>query len=284
MGSLLLASLLWAASFGLIKDRLSGYDAGMVAAARLALAALVFSPWLRRGGAVPRERMRLALLGALQFGLMYILYIASYGTLPAWAVAVFTVFTPLYVAWIEGAQARRVRGSVWLGSMLAVLGAGVVAWRGLPDAGAWRGVLLLQGANLCFAAGQVLYRRRRGGGDDAGALAWMYLGAAVLAGGSWLLRAAPVGRGWNVDAVVAIAYLGVLPTGVGFWLWNRGAASASIGAVAALNNLKIPLAVAAAWLVFGERTDPLRLGAGLALVVAATVLAGRGVRAAPEAK
>ncbi|MBK6899326.1 MAG: EamA family transporter, partial [bacterium] len=97
MGALLLASAIWAFSFGLLKSALGGYDPLAVAAGRLALCLLLFLPWLRRGPRDRGARLRLAALGVVQFGLMYALYIASFRWLPAYAVALFTVFTPLYV-------------------------------------------------------------------------------------------------------------------------------------------------------------------------------------------
>jgi hypothetical protein len=39
-------------------------------------------------------------LGAIQFGLMYVAYIASYQYLSGYLVAVFTIFTPLYVLFL----------------------------------------------------------------------------------------------------------------------------------------------------------------------------------------
>ena len=258
MGSLLLASLLWSLSFGLIKETLAGYDPRAVAAARLALAALAFSPWLRRAAPTGGERVRLMALGAVQFGLMYVLYIASYATLPASAVALFTVLTPLYVLGLEDLLARRLSRRGVVAAVAAAAGCAWMVWRGLPGREALAGVLLLQGANLSFAVGQVLYRRMRRGSEgralDAGSLAWMYLGAAVLAGAA-AAGGGAFGRGFDARAVGALLYLGLLPTGLGFWLWNRGAVRVSGAVAAVMNNVKIPLAVLAAWAVFGETVD-----------------------------
>ena len=49
MGILFIVSLIWAFSFGLIKDRLAGLDANFVAAARLLISLLIFLPFLRPG-------------------------------------------------------------------------------------------------------------------------------------------------------------------------------------------------------------------------------------------
>ena len=53
---LLLASLVWAFSFGLIKDQLAGLDPTAVAVLRLLCALLVFLPFLRRRQLVLRRQ------------------------------------------------------------------------------------------------------------------------------------------------------------------------------------------------------------------------------------
>jgi len=171
---LVAASLLWAFSFGLIKGQLAGIDPVAVSFGRLALAALVFLPATLRGRPAGRALTGALGLGAIQFGLMYILYIAAYQWLPAWMVALFTIFTPLYVVLLSDVSIGRLHTHNLVGAILAVLGAAVVVARGLGEAVDWRGVLLLQGANLCFAFGQLRYVRLRktAGIGEAGLLGW----------------------------------------------------------------------------------------------------------------
>jgi drug/metabolite transporter (DMT)-like permease len=149
----------------------------------------------------------------------------------------------------------------------------VVVARGLDQTADWRGVLLLQGANLCFAFGQLRYgrlRERAGVGEPA-LLGWMYLGAAlfaVLAAGVRTAQGVDLWAGWNPTALWVLLYLGLLPTALGFFLWNQGAARTAPGLLAAANNLKVPLAVLVAWTVFGEEAAYGRVLLGLALIVA----------------
>ena len=276
MRHLLAASLLWAPSFGLIQGQLAGTDPVTVSLLRLALAAAAFAPLLVGAGLKRRVAAAALALGALQFGMMYVLYIASYAWLPAWLVAVFTIFTPIYVILMSDLAARRVRWRHLAAAGLAVLGAGVIVITGLPAGADWRGILLLQGANLCFAAGQVLFMRleRSAGGNEAPLLAWMYQGAALFTLVVLLVRGGDVLRGFDGGALLTVAYLGLVPTALGFYLWNRGAARVEPGLLAGANNLKVPLAVLVSWLVFGESADYVRVLAGLALVVAALFLAG----------
>src|SRR5664279_5131974 len=122
MGILFIVSLIWAFSFGLIKDRLSGLDANFVAAARLLISLLVFLPFLRPGKLPRKLGLRLTAIGALQYGVMYITYIASFRFLKAYEVALFTIFTPLYVTLFNDLFARRFKPLNLLTASLAVLG------------------------------------------------------------------------------------------------------------------------------------------------------------------
>src|SRR4051812_29977768 len=98
MFPLIFVSLLWAFSFGLIKGRLAGLDPVAVSVLRLAIAALVFLPFLRPRMLPRRDVITLAIIGAIQFGVMYMLYTAAFVHLKAHEVALATILTPVYVA------------------------------------------------------------------------------------------------------------------------------------------------------------------------------------------
>jgi len=278
MINLLAASLLWAFSFGLIKGQLSGLDPVSVSCGRLLLAAAAFSPLVFKSRLSRNSIVQAVGLGMLQFGLMYVLYIVSYRWLPAWMVALFTIFTPLYVVLISDLTDREFRQRHLACALLAVLGAGLVVATAMPAGADWRGILVLQGANLCFAAGQVGYVRlkRQSAGSQGALLGWMYLGAAAFTLAGVLVVKASGGRplaGWDRTVWWVLLYLGLLPTALGFFLWNRGAAQVRTGMLAAANNLKVPLAVLVSWLVFGEQAAYGRVLAGLVIIVAALFLA-----------
>ncbi len=280
MIQLLAASVLWAFSFGLIKGYLVGLDPVLVAAGRLVLAAAVFTPFLDRARVRGRNVPLVLGLGGLQFGVMYVLYIMSYRWLPAWLVALLTIFTPLYVVILADFRARSFIPRHLLAAVLAVAGAAVVLMRdGVLAEGDWRGVLLLQGANLCFAVGQVYYPdlKRRVGAGDSGMMTWMYQGA-VLVTLAAALAVRPGFGGWTPGAVGVLLYLGLVPTAVGFYLWNKGTVTVGHGSLAVANNLKIPLAVLVSWLVFGETAPYGRALAGMALLAAGLWVSGYGRR------
>lgn len=277
MPLLLLVSALWALSFGLTAQ-VSGLGASFVTAVRTLLAALVFLPFLRVKGLKPAQVLGFMGIGALQFGLMYLLYIASFRWLRASEVALFTIFTPLFVTLVgDLLEGRR----SWLFpavASIAVLGTGICVWTGLGREGLLWGFLLMQGANLCFALGQVLYRRAApaAGKRDHQLMGLLYLGASVVA----VAMAAPSFR-WSLMQAMSfrqgwvLLYLGAVASGLGFFLFNAGARRADLGTLAIFNNMKIPLAILASGLIFREPVAWPRFLAGGAVIALALGLNAR---------
>jgi drug/metabolite transporter (DMT)-like permease len=283
MWLLLAVSVLWALSFGLI-TRVSALGAPFVAAVRTVLAAAVFLPFVRARGMGARQALGLAAIGALQFGIMYVLYFQSYRWLHASEVALFTIFTPLFVTFADGALARRLSWIFLATATLAVAGTGICLWTSLDRPGILLGFLLMQLSNACFALGQVLYRRAapRTGRTDRELMGVLYAGAAVVA-----LATALPGTRW--DKVVQmtpgqagiLVYLGVVASGLGFFMFNAGARRTDVGTLAVLNNAKVPLAILASALVFGEKVDWGRTLAGGLVIAGALALNGWLARARP---
>jgi drug/metabolite transporter (DMT)-like permease len=82
---------------------------------------------------------------------------------------------------------------------------------------------------------------------------------------------------WQTFAVtgaqwLTLLYLGVVASGLSFFLWNVGARKVDAGALAIFNDLKIPLAVIVSLLFFGEQTNLLQLSVGGAIMLAALLL------------
>ena len=126
MAFLLIASFIWAFSFGLIKKHLGDLDADFVAFARLFFALLLFLPLFRPRKISLPLAARLAALGAVQFGLMYVFYTQSFRYLAAHQVALFTIFTPLYVAATADLLEERFRPLHFWTALLAVAGTALI--------------------------------------------------------------------------------------------------------------------------------------------------------------
>jgi drug/metabolite transporter (DMT)-like permease len=257
MPHLLAVSLLWAFSFGLTKGKLVGLDSAFISAARLLLALLVFLPFLRLRGMSVRLAALLAAIGAVQFGLMYLALNASYRYLQAYEVVLFTITTPILVTLFADGLDRTLRRRALAAATLAVAGAALLVVRSSELKLTLTGVLLVQASNAAFALGQIAYqrvRRRRPELRDRDVFGLLYFGAAATAVLAMLGRDISVTL--TTPQLLTLLYLGVLASGVGFFLWNVGATKVSSGTLAVMNNAKVPLGVACSLLFFGE-TAPL---------------------------
>jgi len=281
---LLLVSLIWAFSFGLIKGRLAGLDPAAVGLVRIGLSALVFLPFLRLAGTNGKQRVQLAATGAVQFGVMYVLYLHAFRYLQAYEVALFTITTPVYLTIVDAILERRVQWLHAAAALLSVAGAAVIVWRNSASLETLRGVVLLQASNLCFAIGQLAYRRIRRamtGSTDRSVFGWLYLGAFAAAGAaslsstSWL-EFHPTAAQWGV-----LVYLGVLSSGLCFFWWNMGATRVNAGTLAVLNNAKVPLGVACSLLFFNEAASGWRLAVSGSLMALAVWLSERTAHRKP---
>lgn len=260
MAYLLVVSLVWAFSFGLIKGNLEGLDASFVSFVRMALSLLFFLPFLRLEGLSWRLALSLLSIGAVQYGLMYVLYIAAYQHLAAHQVALFTVFTPLFVVGLDDIAQRRFRPAFAGAAVLAVGGAAVLVASAVDPSSLGRGFLLMQGANLCFALGQVWYRRLdQGPAPRRSTFALLYLGATVVTVAAMTVTRAPVPSTLTFEQVWTLAYLGLVASGICFFLWNVGATKTNAGVLAVFNNAKVPLGVLVSLVVFGEAANLTRL-------------------------
>ncbi|HAL93054.1 MAG TPA: EamA family transporter [Verrucomicrobia bacterium] len=272
MTLLVLVSFVWAFSFGLIGNQLAGLPPAWLAWIRLGLSAAVFLPFVRR---VPwKSALALFATGAVQFGLMYLAYMTSFRYLKSHEVALFTVVTPLFVAGLDDLFGRKFKPWNLLAALLAVAGAGLIKWQSMETAAPLYGILLVQASNLCFAAGQLAYRsvmaRMAKPLPDHRVFFWLHFGgfAALTPIALPLALAAtppaPTPAQWAI-----LVYLGIVASGLCFFLWNRGARLVNAGQLAVLNNLKIPLAVAVSLLIFRETAGLPTLLAGALLIAVA---------------
>jgi len=280
MPYLVLVSFIWAFSPGLIKGRLIGLDPTAVGVIRLALGLVVFLPFFRPRGLRRATMLRLVIIGAIQFGLMYLMYLSAFTYLPAYAIGLFTITTPLYLVLIDAIANRSWQPRYTLAALLAMAGAGMMVAKGGDMGSAWlRGFVLVQLSNLCFAAGQVAWRRERAQvpttTSDAAVFALPYLGAFLITTMVSAITTDWAGIRFTPSQLITLIYLGAIASGVAFFLWNLGASRVSTGKLAVLNNLKVPLTVTCSLLFFGEQADLKRLAGSFACFGLALFAAGR---------
>jgi len=280
---LAIVSLIWAFSFGLIGSTLSGVDSFFVATVRLGCATLLFLPFLRAKEIVRIDRLRLVLIGAVQFGVMYACYMRAFQYLPSHLVAIFSILTPVYVVILHDLRQRTFSSRYLVAALLSVLGAGAIKAKTIPTGYFWIGFGLMQAAGIAFAYGQVAYRdwkRNNPQTNDRSVFALLAMGGTACAGIAGALLSDWSTLEVKPDQWKAILYLGFVASGIGFFLWNKGASKSNPGTLAAFNNAVVPLAVLCSLFVFGESQsidleNGIRLALGSALILGALVVSQR---------
>ncbi len=269
---LLTASLIWAFSFGLIKGGLTGLDPVFVSFIRLFISLIVFLPLLRVKKLKYKDAIQLIFIGAVQYGLMYVTYIFSYQYLQAYEVALFTVFTPIYVTLINDLIKHKLNTNALLSALLAATGTGIIVYKSIGAEGLIFGFLLMQISNICFAVGQVLYKhfmKNRNNLKDRNIFALMFFGAVIFTFVTSLFTTNYSEIELTKNQILILIYLGAIASGLGFFLWNYGAVLTKIGTLAVFNNIKIPLAVLVSIIIFRERTNPINLIIGGSILLMA---------------
>lgn len=282
MPYLILVSVIWGFSFVIIKGTLVSLDANFVSFIRLLLSFIVFLPFLRPAGTKWPERLQLLCIGAIQFGFMYVAYVAAFQYLPAHIIALMTTTTPLFVTIVHDILEKRVHGTFFIAALLAVAGGAVLELPRQSLTASLHGIALLQVSNAAFAFGQVAYKRwmaARPACSDLRIFGFMYFGAVLVAGALSLVTTNYRALRLGSNQALALLYLGVIASGICFFLWNVGARKVHEGTLAVMNNLKIPVAVIASLLILRETTDYWRLLVGCGLFGAALWINGRGGRA-----
>lgn len=272
MRYLAIVSLLWAFSFGLI-GMLKGIDPVVVATLRLGLALAVFLPFLRYRSVPVPDRLRLMGCGAVQFGLMYVCYIEAFRYLPSHLVALFSILTPLYVAIIYNLRAGRFQSRPLWAALLSIFGAAVIKAKSGEHGSIWAGFLLMQIAGIGFAFGQLYYRdwkQRHDQIPDSRVFAFLYAGGFGFA----LMCSLLLGNWGSFQPdgaqILVLLFLGLIASGLGFFLWNKGASVSRGGTLAAFNNAVVPLGMFCSLFIFreigditGEQVIRLIIGGGL---------------------
>ncbi|SNY41092.1 carboxylate/amino acid/amine transporter [Arsukibacterium tuosuense] len=268
MGYLVSVTVLWAFSFSLIGVYLAGQvDPYFAVLSRILLALLLFSPLLLRYRFASNLVLPVIGLGALQLGLMYLFYYQSFLLLSVAEVLVFTIFTPLYITLLHDVLAKRFNPQFLLAALIAVLAAAIMRYQSLSEH-YWTGFSVVQGANLCFALGQVGYKRLLAGHPDIKQyqlFGWFYVGAALIAIPAWLLLGNEHYPSTTVHWTVLL-WLGLVASGLGYYGWNKGATQVSSGMLAVMNNALIPAGLLVNVIIWQRDTDIVRLSIGCAMI------------------
>ncbi|MFT6405966.1 MAG: carboxylate/amino acid/amine transporter [Marinomonas primoryensis] len=273
MPILIAVTLLWAFSFSLIGVYLAGQvDAWFSVLMRVALATVVFLPFLKLREIEAKIALKLMICGALQLGIMYGFYYQSFLYLSVPEVLLFTVMTPLYVTLINDMLDKRFNIGFAVSALVAILGAVAIRYQGI-DEGFIKGLLIVQGANICFAAGQVGYKRiiakERPDLSQRTVFGWFFIGALAVVIPCYLALGNPDKLPTTTLQWGILTYLGIVASGLGYFAWNRGATMVNVGTLAVANNLLIPAGIIVNLVFWNRDADIVRLAIGGSIILLA---------------
>lgn len=266
MKLLVFVTFLWAFSFSLIDVYLAGkVDGDFAVLSRVVLAGLLFLPVTQWKGIPSALKSGTMVVGALMIGITYLCLYRSFLYLTVPEVLLFTVTTPLYVSLIDDALNRRFSPVALLSALLAVVGAGYIRYDGITES-YLTGFVLIQTANLAFAAGQVGYanlvRRHPVDVPQHRFFGYFFLGGLLISGPSFLVFGNPEMMPTTTLQWGILLWLGLGASGVGLFLWNKGGTMVDAGTLAIMNNALIPAGILVNLLFWNKDADLMRLAIG----------------------
>tara|TARA_B100001094_G_scaffold333441_1_gene412323 strand:- start:26152 stop:27078 length:927 start_codon:yes stop_codon:yes gene_type:complete len=275
MNYLILTTALWAFSFSLIGVYLAGQvDPWFCIAMRIALSSCLFIPFLIKHKTkyklLTHQKLQLMLIGSIQLSMMYFFLYQSFQFLSVPEVVLFTVFTPIYISLIDNLYDKKFSRLYFMTAGIAVIGAYIIRYT-QPQSNFLLGFFIVQGSNVTFALGQVAYKRLVAAQlrhiPQSYIFGWFYLGAFALSLVSLLCFG-------NFDKLpqttthwVVLTYLGLVASGLGFFMWNKGATLVKVGQLSIMNNALVPAGVLVNLFLWGKNTDYLQLFYGTIIIL-----------------
>ncbi|MDR1976469.1 MAG: EamA family transporter [Campylobacteraceae bacterium] len=266
---LIAVTILWAFSFSLIGVYLMDLDKYFLVFIRVALAALLFLPFTRFRGVPLTLQLQLLLIGSVQIGIMYLFLYHSYQFLSVPEILLFTIFTPFYVTLAYDILARSFHSLYLISAGVAVLGAFIIRYDNVNN-DFLTGFLLIQAANICFAAGQSAYKyvlKNRQNFDQKEIFGYFHFGAALVTSVAFLAlgnfeKITPSPSQWFI-----LFWLGLAASGVGYFLWNKGAVMVDAGVLGIMNNALIPAGLIVNITIWGKVENYITLTIGTAVIL-----------------
>jgi drug/metabolite transporter (DMT)-like permease len=199
---------------------------------------------------------------------MYVFYIQSYQYLPAYLIATFTITTPIFISIADKYFFKNlITLKDALAIFLVILASYLMRYNVTNPFEYWYGFLLIQCANFVFAWGQVWFKQwnsENPNTDIISNFSQLFLGATIVTSSVYLSVSGSMIELTDTN-LLALLFLGLGSTGIGFLLWNIGATKVNSYRLAVSNNLVIPIAIINSVLIFGESISLLLFLPGIIL-------------------
>ena len=269
MINLIIATICFSLSFGLIKSQLVSLPSEFVVFTRLILASVIFLFFFKKSNL--KKQFFAFFIGIIQFGIMFLCFIKAFKYLQGNEIALLTTTTPVFVAIWASLFGDKFRFVYIICILMSVLGAGIIVWQNLPFNMIVKGIFLMETSNCSFALGQILWKKYV---NDTSAkyMFCAYFGASLFVLPICLCNVNIASLSITIPQILSILYLAVVPTGIGFWLWNRGSVCVKSSTLAIMNNLKIPVAVLFSIVIFHEKINLYNFILGSSIILISIII------------
>lgn len=268
-----ITTFIWAFSFPIIGYFVSGkMDSYFAIFIRVFIAFLVFLPLLNRN-IFNKLKLLLILIGSLEIGLMYLFYYNSFRFLSVSEVALFTIFTPFYVSLFYDLFSKKLRAFYLISISISVLGAFIIK-QGEISSDFLKGFLLIQAANIVFGAAQSLYKivcEKYEIKSHKEIFGYFFLGACIVSLIAFLILGDFSKIPSDLNSYLALIYLGLIASSIGYFCWNKGATLVNSGTLALMNNAIIPVAILVNLIFFKVDIDFYNFALGSLLMIIAAI-------------
>ena len=238
---------------------------------------MIFLPFLKLKEIKAATISRLIAIGSVQLGLMYCFYFQSFRFLTVPEVLLFSVLTPIYITLLNDILSKRFHKEHLLTALIAVLGAAYIQYASISE-NVFLGFLIVQGANLCFAVGQVAYKYLLKTSPELEStpmytiFGLFFIGAFLVALIAFLIfgsteKMPTTSIQWGV-----LIYLGAVASGAGYFFWNKGVVMVNTGSLAIMNNALIPVGLIVNLVIWNKEADIKKILIGGSLIFASLAL------------
>ena len=274
---LLVTNAVYGTAYVAQREALADLPPALLGFARLALASVVLLPFLRRGRgtrAAPGDGLKIFWMGALGFGVAYVLSNFGLARSTATNAALLITLEPIsLIALSPLVLGERLRRREAVGAVLVLAGAVLVVLDGVPGVTVsllphWRGDLLLVLSAVAFASYSLFARDLLARWDartvTARSILWGTVSMLPVAALEW---AAGARAAWTAHGTLATAYLAVVVTAFAYLAWNAALARVPAPRAAIFINVQPLVGVALGVFFLGEPATAYTV-AGAALVLA----------------
>jgi len=284
-----LVYILWGSTYLAIGVAVDHVPPPMMGASRFITAGLLMLGWREFTGhsiaVAGPELFRLTVIGTLLLVTSNVVLGWAEQMIPTGLAALLIAITPLWFLLLErlSHKGERFSARAILGITFGIAGVAVLMWPKLRLGLALGhreifGMALVLGASFSWATGSVLSKRWHVNVDAYGASGWEMLMAGIVNLAVGTILGEPTRTHWDRDAIIAIGYLIIAGSLVGFtaYVWLlKNVATSKVATYAYVNPI---VAVFLGWFIRHENFDAWMFAGSVIIVVSVILVTGAKAR------